>query len=309
MYTDLSSNTRACVNALLKKNKSIFRILHFNRGYNFEKPFEIINGKGKFTARTIECLIKEYIPDYDSNDYKCFMIITDTLSYRKNDIRGCDYNYIRGFKQLERGLHNTGREYISFGIDNYHTIKDFDDTRKNHVDEYFLIIQKKEFLINNLRETKLDYTERINRVEGYNNVVQGNYKGLIVRYIGDLQSTFDKSGYYLITNRNNYATRVKALKAEREKAKADTIELGADIERFEKEIIAIRKYIADTIINVGAVKLGKYETAIRYLKYSIDYLGCLKDNYNEKKFSSVDSIQRSVKMIEDDLKISWEYLK
>ena len=308
MYTDLSSNTRANVNTLLKKNSSTFRLLHFYCGYDFEKPFEIINGKGKFTARTIEQLIKKYIHDYCSDTYSCFMIITETSPYRKESIHGCLYNYIRGFIQLKGSLNKTGREYVSHGIDNYYSIKDFENTRKNCVDEYFIVIQQNDFILTRLKAVEFDFTERIDRIEDYNDIVQGNYKSYF-KNGGKASEDFDKSGYYLITNRNNYAARVKALKAEREKARADTIELSVDIERFEKEIMAIRKYIADTIINVGAVKLGKYETAIRYLKYSIDYLGCFKDNYNEKKFSSVDSIKRSIKMIEDDIKMSWEYLK
>lgn len=308
MYTDLSSNTRANVNTLLKKNSSTFRLLHFYCGYDFEKPFEIINGKGKFTARTIEQLIKKYIHDYCSDTYSCFMIITEHTPYRKGYLYGCIYDYVHDFTQLSGGLSRTGREYVSHGIDNYYSIKNFENARKNCVDEYFLIIQKYDFMLTRFKAVEFDFTERIDRIEGYNDIVQGNYKSYY-KNGGKAKEAFDKSGYYLINNRSNYAARVKALKAEREKAKACTVDLSADIERFEKEIIAIRKYIADTIINVGTVKLGKYETAIRYLKYSIDYLGCLKDNYNEKKFSSVDSIQRSIKRIEDDIKMSWEYLK
>lgn len=286
MFIEMTNETRTNVKEILSENKFAFQLLNRARGYDFEKPFYIIKGEGKFTYNSIIKLIKSVVgTDFDVTDYTCFMLIKDNRTYRQNGFYGVDID--KNLENLDRELWSTKREHVpnynNYYIHKCYTVKDFEELRKNYTDSYYVIIQQySDGYVSG--EIKIDITERVEFIKkdfGYTTLKQNNFVSTERNYS---QLNVDKSGYI---KQDNYSERLKKIEADKKKNEVDNVDETAFIEDTNNKLNTIKNYISTNILTANAEETNTIYKILYYYKYALSEMNYFMDRYTNKKYSTV----------------------
>lgn len=285
MFIEMTNETRTNVKEILSENKFAFQLLNRARGYNFEKPFYIIKGEGKFTYNSIIKLIKSVVgTDFEVSCYNCFMLIKDKRTYRQDNFCGVDID--KNFENLDRDLWSTKREHVhSYDnyIDNCHTVKDFEELRKNYTDSYYVIIQQySDSYVSG--EIKIDVAERVEVLKqewGYTTLKQNNFISQERSYV---QFNIDKSGYI---KQDNYSERLRKIKANKDKNEVDTIDETAFIEDTNNKLNTIKNYISTNILTANSAKANIISNIMRNYTCALEEMERLIAKYTNKTYHNI----------------------
>lgn len=307
MFIEMTNETRTNVKEILSENKFAFQLLNRARGYDFEKPFYIIKGEGKFTYGSIIKLIKSVVrTDFDVTDYICFMLIKDKRTYRQDNFCGVDID--KNFENLDRDLWSTKREHVrSFDnyIDNCHTVKDFEELRKNYTDSYYVIIQQySDSYVSG--EIKIDVAERVEVLKqewGYTTLKQNNFISQERSYT---QFNIDKSGYI---KQDNYSERLRKIKANKDKNEVDTIDETAFIEDTNNKLNTIKNYISTNILTANAQEANTLYNILYHYKYALSEMNYFMDRYTNKKYSTVTRLNDDKSNVTHHIKNCFDNIK
>lgn len=306
MFTEMTNETRTNVKEILSENKFAFQLLNRARGYDFEKPFYIIKGEGKFTYNSIIKLIKSVVgTDFDVTDYICFMLIKDKRTYRQNRLYGVDID--KNFENLDRDLWSTKREHVP-SYDNYisncYTVKDFEELRKNYTDNYYVLIQHhSDGYISS--EIKIDVTERVKVTKkefGYTTLKQNNFISVERSYS---KFDIDKSGYI---KQDNYSERLRQIKANKNKNEVDNIDETAFIEDTNNKLNTIKNYISTNVLTANAQEINTLYNIMQNYKYALNEMEYFMDRYTNKKYSTVTKLNSDKSYITNYIKNCFNYI-
>lgn len=306
MFTEMTNETRTNVKEILSENKFAFQLLNRARGYDFEKPFYIIKGEGKFTYNSIIKLIKSVVgTDFDVTDYICFMLIKDKRTYRQNSFYGVDID--KNFEHLDRDLWSTKREHVvSYNncIFNCYTVKDFEELRKNYTDNYYVLIQHhSDGYVSG--EIKVDVTERVKVTKkefGYTTLKQNNFVSTERIYS---KFNIDKSGYI---KQDNYSERLRQIKANKNKNEVDNIDETAFIEYANNKLNTIKNYISTNVLTANAQEINTLYNIMQNYKYALNEMEYFMDRYTNKKYSTVTKLNSDKSYITNYIKNCFNYI-
>ncbi len=307
MFTEMTKETRANVKEILNENKFAFQLLNSARGYDFEKPFYIIKGEGKFTYNSVVKLIKSVVgTDFNITNYTCFMLIKDNRTYRQNSFYGVDID--NNFENLNRDLWGTKREHVpSYNncIGNCYTVKDFEELRKNYTDSYYVIIQQySDSYVSG--KIKIDITERVEVIKkdfGYTTLKQNNFVSQERSYS---KFNIDKSGYI---KQDNYSERLKKIKANKSKNEVDNIDETAFIEDTNNKLNTIKNYISTNILTANAEEANTIYKILYDYKYALSEMNYFMDRYTNKKYSTVTRLNDNKSNITYHIKNCFDNIK
>lgn len=306
MFIEMTNETRTNVKEILSENKFAFQLLNRARGYDFEKPFYIIKGEGKFTYNSIIKLIKSVVgTDFDVTDYICFMLIKDKRTYRQNRLYGVDID--KNFENLDRDLWSTKREHVP-SYDNYisncYTVKDFEELRKNYTDNYYVLIQHhSDGYVSG--EIKVDVTERVKVTKkefGYTTLKQNNFVSTERSYS---KFNIDKSGYI---KQDNYSERLRKIKANKDKNEVDNIDETAFIEDANNKLNTIKNYISTNVLTANAQEINTLYNIMQNYKYALNEMEYFMDRYTNKKYSTVTKLNSDKSYITNYIKNCFNYI-
>lgn len=263
---------------------NVLQFLHDAKGYDFTKPFEIIEGTETFTLNSLkkEAVTSGIIEDVYSGNYALFISIIEKYSENpKEELKYVDIT--GGFNKFEQ-CDNTYRiSKRNKNIDNFYRISDFEEVRKGRnrhekMIRWFLIMQDKKYKLEKICKPS-DKTERINtttKIDGY-----------------------DKSGYFTKDIHLNYERRLKALKAEKAKAKADA-ETNKFIDKAKQLMQKIEELKPILIRLINNNEFDKIDKAFRWKGYGYIYNGMEEhiNRLNNKLYSSVSYIESREKDLE-----------
>ena len=249
-----NEKNKAAVKILLSINPKFFQAVHYIKGFDFTKPFDIVSGDGKFTLNSIkkEC---EYA-GVDTADTVAILMMEmlKNSCFRKNLYVVNIYRH--KFVQFE----DRDTPY-NYNLDNFYSIGRFEEARKKNTKRWFVIIQRKEYLTEIKKEKKIDFSERMMREKSKYDfkVKQGNQifsRYGIEKQIGgkyeisrNLEQYIDKSGYFLYFRQSELKYKAKVLKSQRQAAKAATYDCTAQTEKIKDYINNIKKVLSDMILN------------------------------------------------------------
>lgn len=306
MFIEMTNETRTNVKEILSENKFAFQLLNRARGYNFEKPFYIIKGEGKFTYNSIIKLIKSVVgTDFDVTDYICFMLIKNKRTYRQNSFYGVDID--KNFENLNGDLWSTKREHVlscNNCISNCYTVKDFEELRKNYTDNYYVLIQHhSDGYVSG--EIKVDVTERVKVTKkefGYTTLKQNNFVSTERSYS---KFDIDKSGYI---KQDNYSERLRQIKANKNKNEVDNIDETAFIEDTNNKLNTIKNYISTNVLTANAQEISTLYNIMQNYKYALNEMECFMDRYANKKYSTVTKLNNDKSYITNYIKNCFNYI-
>lgn len=216
---------------ILSVNKSALRHLHYFKGFDFEKPFNIVAEESYFTVRSFKKAIKDNVDNVEDYEFALLFIYTIGVQTRLYFVDVKD-NFVLNVKNPEN------YNYInSFNMDYFNTKKHFGEVTKASPLKWFLVIQKKEYLTPAERLEKIktvDYSERFVRTlfrksalrfkkcsyKLYRQSLNGagsikDINGICFKNSSD--NRFDKSGYFLNNIRDSYKARAEELRHKRGK--------------------------------------------------------------------------------------------
>lgn len=266
--------------SLLNINRKSLRFLHDTDGFDFETDHITIEATGTITYNAITNLLSEHF----KADYKAVVMLYVTNA-RCNVDNGLHHGHIEhGTIDIDKDEHTYG-----YGICSEYRKSDFEAYRKT-CDKCFIIAQK-ESLIKRLVYKPYDYSERIS-------VNAGNKHD--VGYQTD-KKAFDKSGYYTKFIKEDYARRVKAFKAERAKNAANTYDCTAETERIRTEIKRISNAMSELFTVPTVENIRKADNAMNRVKWLVNNFTLHERYIMEKSYSSINSIKRNIKDMENDI--------
>ena len=282
------------------------QFLHDAKGYDFTKPFEIIEGIETFTLNILkkEVMASGIIENIYSGNYALFISIIE--KYSENPKEKLKYvDITKGFNKFEQ-CDNTYRiSKRNKNIDSFYRIYDFEELRKGRnrhekMVRWFLVVQDEKY-ISEKAEKKIDRTERV--IEKGKHLYQNNAriseKSSIYSYHNHSNEK-DKSGYYISDIHAEYERRVKRLKAEKAKQKAD-FEVGKYItnaENLKAKIDNLKPLIIQLLNNNELKKLddifNSWHGYSDLYKYSKNHIKML----NNKEYKSIEAMKREEERIE-----------
>lgn len=279
---------------LLAENRKALQGLHAIANMDFQQPFTIIERTGKFTYNSIMKELEK--PDIDETNIFILYKSDKTWNYGKHYIA----RLTNGKFESDRGTIK-GYEAAS-GWRWFDTMigkADFEECRKSENGHYFIIAQEKQF--ENRRGTSYYMQERFReRTECGRRYVIPYYRNGDYFYNNVLaecdRRTFDKSGY--CQQVNNYAQRVRALKAQRSEAAAavwDNTEKCAEVEtRIRKINARIAELTAAPVNEIPYMK-------IYHCYMSLSWIGNSLKALYKNDFSSMENLNHTLSYIESQL--------
>lgn len=298
------------VKKLLKLNSKALQGLHYVKGYDFTKPFDVVSGDGNFTLNKIK---KE-----------CFALGIDTentvatllVKHNKNALfhRELYIVDIPNFYKFEIYDSNRDTKAYKFHFDLYYGVGDFEEHRKKKTETWFVVIQKKEYLVKDHNEKSVDYTGKLKATKPYTRwssqdgkkggFSQGDFKQDNTVYHIDskfgvtIDEPLDKSGYWIPYWRSELNYRLRAYKANKRKNEADSYAITSDITKEVEEIKAntntLKHTLADMILNDQYKVVDKVMWRYRNV---CDYLKSFEKKLADKKYNSVSSIRYDIDLI------------
>lgn len=212
-----------------------------------------------------------------------------------------EYAIFKPVDTLEGADHYKYRE-----IDDFYRKSDFEKARKNSEAHWFIVMQKKEYLsegktyivdFNTDRVKSIGWGDRYRLM--FDDRKEITYRLSFYKKAPSVNEILDKSGYIRWENVMEYKRKAKALKAERDKAKANVFDCTKKTDNIGIDIADIRKRISEAVLsgkfamNIGNImrKLAWLESDYRTHCYMI----------KNKQFQSVEAIENSLKHMNDDI--------
>lgn len=294
-----NEKNKAAVKILLSINSKLFQAVHYIKGFDFTKPFDIVSGDGKFTLNSIKKECENAGVDTADTEIILFMELAGISHLLRQKLYVVNI-YRHKFVQFE------GRDIpYNYNLDNFYSIGRFEEARKKNTKRWFVIIQRKEYLTEIKKEKKIDFSERMMPIGKYtmwrsrygteHGFSSGKFKqGNQTYYINSdcsIDNPVDKSGYWLPDRQSELKYKVKALKAKRSAAKAATYDCTAQTEKIKDYINNIKKVLSDMILN------DEYET-VNHVMWSYC---CLCNGYKQHNSEIKNNQYRSVEQIIDSL--------
>lgn len=297
------------VKKLLKLNCKALQGLHYVKGYDFTKPFDVVSGDGSFTLNKIKKECSALGIDTEST------VATLLVKHNKNALFNKELLIVDIPSFCKFKIYESHREVGSkYNFDLYYGVGNFEEHRKKMTDTWFVVIQKKEYLVKDHNEKSVDYTEKLKAVKSYTrwSSQDGKRGGFSQGYfkqdnaIFHIDSKFgitideplDKSGYWIPYWRSELNYRLRAYKANKRKNEADSYAITSDIAKEVEEIKAntntLKHTLADMILN------NHYQIVDKVMwKYTrvCDYLKSFEKKLADKKYNSVSSIRYDIDLI------------
>lgn len=296
---------------LLSENRKALQFLNHAKGFDFEKPYNIVHKVGRFTARTVAACVP--------NGHAAAILLKPTEN-RRRSYAGLYYIELGGAGTFYP-LRKDGVTYWDYpGIDYMFSKGDFEDIRKNETECIYIITQAPEHLQPSKAE-KLDLTQRLtlSDVRKWGDGRGNSYIGSVylksrnrnmkpVEYKTDgkpatVADVIDKSGYMVCTRRADLKRRAYLLRADRARAAAAAADFSAEAAAIAQEMEEAKKALAVTVLS--AQVSGDFHSICdraRNLRSAADYL----DRYNRWKASGK---YQSITSIKEDLNTAREYIR
>ena len=297
------------VEKLLKLNRKAFQGLHYVKGYDFTKPFDIVSGDGSFTLNKIKKECSALGIDTEST-VATLLVKHARKAFRDNNLYIVDIPSFCKFK-----IYESHREVdTKYNFDLYYGVGNFEEHRKTKTETWFVVIQKKEYLVQDHKENSVDYEERLKATKPYTRwrsqdgkkggFSQGDFKqdntifSIDSKFGVTIDEPLDKSGYWIPYWRSELNYRLRAYKANKRKNEADSYAITSDIAKEVEEIKAntntLKHTLADMILNDQYNVVDKVMWRYRSV---CDYLKSFEKKLAEKKYNSVSSIRYDIDLI------------
>lgn len=287
---------------LLNENKKVLQCLHYSMGYDFEKPYRVIESTGKFTNNTLYKLLNED----EKTDTAVILLIKPTRGFGWREDLHLVYLTDRTGNWLGKFVNPDQQRELGFNnsMTYYWRKSDLEADRKSGVNKYWLVIQKKKYLTTPFKETEVDYTERMKPAEDFRRcltggcrityVIQGNSK-IYADRLCKSSEPIDKSGYFVEFIHAEYKRRVKALIAERKKNEADIYNCSAETEKICTTLDEIRKRIATAVSECTDYnKLSVIDFVFSKYRYTLSDYNLHVQSVNKNNYSSIDNIKSAL---------------
>lgn len=298
-------------NQLLSENRKALQFLNHAKGFDFEKPYNIVRKVGRFTSRTVAACVP--------NGHTAAMLLKPTESRRRSYT---SLYYVElGSAGTFYPLCKDGVKYWSYpGIDYLFSKGDFEDIRKNETDCIYIITQAPEHL-KPRKESSLDLSSRLDMTDarkwgdGHGNTYIGSvylksrqHNMQPVEYKTDrkpatVADVIDKSGYLVCTRRADLKRRAYLLRADRARAAAAAADFTTDAAEIVREMENAKKALSGSVLDAHVS--GDFHTIserARNLRIASDYL----DRYNRWKAAGR---YQNVASIKEDLDAAREYIR
>lgn len=292
---------------MLSINKKVLAGLHYIKGFDFEKPFNIVSGDGKFTMNSIKKQCMEQNIDTTGTTVILLMLKKQDYWSNKRFYAIKISSFVR-FSICERGLYE-------FDLQHFYSVGDFEATRKHNTDKYYVVIQKKEYLTKAYTEKKVDYSERLEAVGKYTKwntqdgtrggFSSGNFKqGNKIYYIKEsfkctIENPLDKSGYWIPLFKSELEQKLKAYKTKKRLNEAKGYDCTQETAEIEDKIVILKQRLAQLILDDEYTKVDnvmyKYARLCRSLKRHKDYIA-------KSTYRSVSAIKSNIEDMNNDYK-------
>lgn len=296
---------------LLAENRKALQFLHHAKGFDFEKPYNIVRKVGRFTSRTVAACVPE--------GHAAVALLKPIETRRRSwaplyyvEI-GADGNFYP--------LRKDGVKYYDFsGIDYMFSKGEFEGIRKNETDCIYIITQAPEHLRTST-EPRLDLSDRLRKTEfrrwgdGRGNAYIGsiylasrihNMKPVEYKTSGKpaaLEDVIDKSGYMVGQRRADLKRRANLLRSEKARQRAAAADFSAEAAAIAEKLEEAKKALSAAVLS--ATVSGDFyaiSSTARNLRSAADYL----DRYNRWKASGK---YQTVESIRYDLEQAREYIR
>ena len=309
-------NKNIIIKKLLQDSPHAMQDLHQVFGFDFCKPFKILQFNGSYTVNQIKkaVLAEGMVPDNG-------IIVILTKEGKANYCWSYHYNVIKlennGYEiDFRFPYHKTGR------LDNFCCKKYFEDLRKSKTAETIIIAQNIQYIkipaeykpdyngLKRYKYVKAGYTyissqnkKAVNsiefkRLDGKGEKLERGIIGRIIYsgnyYEEDVHQIIDKSGYFVDIRRRDLKQKAAALRKEREKAAyMASQDDAAKIKELQDAVEKTKKVIAAKLLNSNSYE--EMKKVRKALEIFHGLAGAVMDfekfinNCNEKKFSSIKS--------------------
>ena len=291
---------------LLSENRKALQFLNHAKGFDFEKPYNIVRKVGRFTSRTVAACVPE--------GHAAVMLLKPIKTYRRSWV---SLYYVEiGAGGTFCPLRKNGVKYYAYpGIDYMFSKGDFEDIRKNETDCIYIITQAPEHL-RPRKETRLDLYARLNLsdVRKWGDGRGNSYIGSVylksrdrnekpVEYKTDgkpatVADVIDKSGYMVSTRRADLKRRAYLLRADRARAAAAAADFTAEAAEIVREMENAKKALSAQVFG----DFYSISERARNLRIAANYL----DRYNLWKAAER---YQTVASIKEDLDAAREYIR
>lgn len=275
---------------LLNVNRKTLQYLHWFKGMDFEKPFEVISGEGHFTSNSL----KKAVNVDNINDYKFSLLLLNSCSSEELYTVDIDDNFT--FNKFVSTEKNYLSLYEDFEMFHFYSYYFFEETRKSDEVKWFVVFQKKEYIIPDERLVrKPDFTERFDAdSEGhYFKLINGSY------FRNYSERCFDKSDYYLMNIYKNYEERITKLRQERAKNEADNYDGLSEAYEMKKKIDELLPLITEILNNKDFDKVSKIFD--RYDDFSFNkmykHINDHIEKLENKSYQNIDEIKTTIDLI------------
>lgn len=295
---------------LLSENRKALQFLNHAKGFDFEKPYNIVRKVGRFTSRTVAACVP--------NGHAAAILLKPTES-RRRSYTGLYYVEL-GSAGTFYPLRKDGVKYWNYtGIDYLFSKGDFEDIRKNETECIYIITQAPEHL-QPRKEPRLDLSARLDLTDvrkwgdGRGNTYIGSvylksrqHNMQPIEYKTDrkpatVADVIDKSGYMVCTRRADLTRRAYLLRADRARTAAAAADFSAEAASIYQEMEEAKKVLAASVLS--AQVSGDFHSICersRNLRLAADYL----DRYSRWKATGK---YKSIASIKEDLNAAREYI-
>lgn len=303
-------------NELLKDRPQAFRQLHKLYGFDFESNFIYYEHTGNFTVNAI---IKNASiqtgAQLNTIDYKMVLLVKPFLIWSKQNANTW---YLVDIEENNKPSFDVGnicsKSGIYDGLDNFFTLQDFNNERKDKKVKAVLIAQRAE-LLKPEKVNYIDYGERyavadVSTISFISfkgeiyissvTVKDGNGRKTVLRlYERDIKTVddlIDKSGYIVNERRADLKRRAEALRAERKKNEFLAADLSKYLYDADKQMNDIKRVISGYMLKAQTsgdiAKINFYKLERVFSLYER-----LTSGIQEKTFKSIDSVKNVYKSI------------
>ena len=307
MTTD---NTKRNTKKLLSLNNKALQGLHYIKGYDFTKPFDVVSGDGSFTLNKIKKECSALGIDTENT------IATLLIKHNKNTLFNKELYIvdIPDFYKFKIYDSNRNTKAYKFNFDLYCGVGHFEEHRKKMTETWFVVIQKNEYLVKDHKTKSVDYKGRLKATKPYTRWTnqqgtqggfsQGDFKQdntvfhIDSKFGVTIDEPLDNSGYWIPYWRSELKQRLRTYKANKRKNEADSYAITSDIAKEVEEIKAntntLKHTLADMILN------NQYQIVDKVMwKYTrvCNDIKSFEKKLAEKKYNSVSMIRFDIDYI------------
>ena len=300
----------AVTQTLLHENPKALQFLHYASGFDFNSPFHVSSGTGRFTFNKVMAQVSSIIKG--PVNVALFVKVNNSYLPRLYYVPVGN----SGFKPTESGLWNT----YYYNVDDFNTQRRFEEVRKNETDHYYIVIQSKSYS-KPWHEKQFDYNARYEVLKTYPGSINGtDYiydldiidKGTMPRYVSitpnkflypreleaagtDVHNYIDKSGYYISHFRHELHERLRTYKTQKAHQTVLETDFTPTLYELDAKLKAAQELVASyashaktfedyTNLKIMAGCTGSLINSIETIRYKL----------NNDKYKSLSSVMYDV---------------